>query len=183
MLNFLDLCKKTYDTQMQEAQAPGADSSSQGNAYILSSFVRIKSETARGNGEGKTSSLPEHLPANRLCSLMLPVTPCSGSSSAQQNSFSSNSEETVPPLPSAAFPLQNNPRTGGMTVPLDPLACRCGGGLDVYKKLLVHPLGRCFSLVEALPAWVSGINGLANAGMKKDDVSISGFIEQLCTEY
>jgi len=46
--------QKTCDTQMQEVQAPGADSSSQGSAYILRNFVHIKSETAQGNGEGKT---------------------------------------------------------------------------------------------------------------------------------
>ena len=126
-------------------QAPGADSSSQGNAYILFSVVHIKSETAQGNGEGKTRSLPKPLSANRLCSLMLCVTPCSSSSTEQQDSFSSNSEEGVPPPSQVAFPLQNNPCTGGVTVPLDPVRCTCGGGVDAYKKMLVHPLDRCFS--------------------------------------
>lgn len=60
---------------MQEMQAPGADSSSQGNACILSSFVRIKSEAAWGNREGKSRSLPEHLRASSLCSLVLRGSP------------------------------------------------------------------------------------------------------------
>lgn len=53
-----------------------------------------------------------------------------------------------PPTPllyQVAFPLSNNPCAGGVTVPVELVPCRCGEGVDVYKKMLVHPFGRCFS--------------------------------------
>lgn len=108
------ICAKTSDIQMQEVQAPGADSSSQGNACILSSFVRIKSEAAWGNGEGKSWSLREHLRASRLCSLV----PCSSSRT-----------EGVPPTCPLSFPFTVVPLQG-VTAPLDPAQVwhrgRCG---------------------------------------------------------
>lgn len=121
---------------MQEVQASDADSSSQGNACILSSFACIKSEAARGDGEGQSWCLPEHLHASRLCSVVLHGYPAPAA-------VQSSRTRGVPPTSPCGLSASQWSLCWGVTAPLDPAHCRCGRGVDVYKKMLVHHLGQC----------------------------------------
>lgn len=154
---------------MQEVQASGAGSSSQGNACILSSFACIKSEAAWGDGEGKSWSLPEYLHASRLCSVVLRGYPAPAA-------VQSSRTEGVPPTSPCGLSASPWSLCWAVTAPLDPAHWRCGRGVDVYK-MLVHHLGQCSPHwgFTCLGLWISE---WAGSGMQ-ETISIGGFIEQL----
>lgn len=142
MLDFLDLCKKPLVSRCKSCGHLVLIPTPRPTPVFYQILPILSQKWPREMGKGKHDLF---LSACRLCSLGLRVTPCSSSSTTkQQNSFSSNSREGVPPPPQVAFPLQNNPGAGGVAVPSDPVLSRCGGGVDAYKKMRVHPLHRCF---------------------------------------
>lgn len=145
MLNFPDLCKKPMISRCKRCRhsvqvlAPGATPI----FYPILSILCQEQPREMGKGKQMISSCAPRGRPVRCC--VLHPAPAALRGSRTASAVRAKRWRGCPPTSPVACPLQNSPRAGGVTVPLDPVPCRCGGGVGGYQKMLVHPPGRGFS--------------------------------------